>query len=131
MQLTNEALLTEEAKIFTQYLLGEEADQLTISLYIQAQSKLNISLTEKESKRLDFMLRYPSVIGMVDGALALNNPESGIRKKIYVLFSIIESNPKYARHFLPSNKVGLFSIILSGIRAVWNALTGFILIAWI
>ncbi|HTA83002.1 MAG TPA: hypothetical protein VK783_08715 [Bacteroidia bacterium] len=131
MQLTNEALLTEEAKVFTQYLLGEEADQLTISLYIQAQGKLNITLTEKESKRLDFMLRYPSVIGMVDGAMALNNPESGIRKKIYVLFSILESNPRYARHFLPSNEVGLFSIILSGIRAVWNAITGFILLAWI
>jgi hypothetical protein len=131
MQLTNEALLTKEAKVFTQYLLGEEADQLTISLYIQAQGKLNITLTEKESKRLDFMLRHPFVIGMVDGALALNNSESGIRKKIYVLFSILESNPRYARHFLPSNKVGLLSIILSGIRAICNAITGFILLAWI
>lgn len=131
MQLTNEALLTQEAKVFTQYLLGEEADQLTISLYIQAQGKLNITLTEKESKRLDFMIRYPSVVGMVDGALALNNPESGIRKKLYVLFSILESNPRYAGHFLPSTKVGLLSIILSGIRAVWNTLTGFILLTWI
>jgi hypothetical protein len=131
MQSTDQASLTKEAKAFTHYLLGEQADELTISLYLQAHNKLNIVLTEKENKQLGFILRHPILIGMIDGALALRNPDSGIRKKIYVLFAILEANPKYAKYFLPSGKTTMLSIFASGIRAIWNTLTGLILLPWI
>jgi len=133
MQSVGNAQLTKEAQVFTKYLIGKEADSLSVDLYVKANNKLNIPLTEKESKRLDFIVRNPSLIGTVDGALALRNPESGIRKKIYIMFAILESNPAYADYFLPKEHKGSYfiSIIGTGIRAAWNALTGFILLAWI
>lgn len=126
-----EAQLNEEARVFTRYLVSEEADELTLQLYIKAHTNIKMNLTEKESKRLTFLLKHPGCIDMVDGALAIIASESGIRKKLYVLFAILESNPRYAKYFLPDNKTDLFSIIGSGIVAVWNAAIGLIILPWI
>jgi len=131
MPVINEAQLIKEAKVFTHYLIGEDADNLTINLYTKAHNKLDVHLTEEENKQLDFILRHPGTIGMVDGALALKNPENSLRKKIYILFAILESNPKYTKYFMPTNKTTLFSVIFSGIKAACNALMGFILLPWI
>jgi hypothetical protein len=132
MQSADDVLLTRQAQVFTRYLIGEEADELSIRLYIQAHKKLPITLSAKEEKRLNFLIGNPTFIGMADGALALTNQESGIRKKLYVLFSILESSPAFAKHFLPkTNNTPILSIIGSGIRALWNALTGMILLVWI
>ena len=132
MQTANESLLIKEAKVFTQYLIGEEADEKSIQLYIQANKKLDIALTEKEAKRLKFLLNNHLFIGMADGALALTDRESGIRKKIYLLFSILESRPAFSSYFLPiENKAPILFIMGSGIRATWNTLIGLILLPWI
>ncbi|HTB07427.1 MAG TPA: hypothetical protein VK806_10790 [Bacteroidia bacterium] len=82
MQSADESLLIKEAKVFSRYLIGEEADEQSIQLYLSANTKLNITLTDKEVKRLTFLLNNPSFIGMADGALAITDRESGIRKKI-------------------------------------------------
>jgi hypothetical protein len=132
MQPVDEALLTKEAQTFTRYLIGKEADEQTIQLYISAHKKLDIGITEKEARRIKFLLGTPSFIGMADSALALSNSESGIRKKIYILFSILESRPEFAKYFLPKEqKMPVLSIIGSGVRASWNALWGTILLIWI
>jgi hypothetical protein len=132
MQSPDEAQLTREAIVFTQYLIGEEADSQSIKLYNKAQQKLNITLTSKEAKRLNFILKHNFVIGMIDGALALQNAESGIRKKIYTMFAILESNPKYAKYFLPKeDKNSILHIVGYSIRAVFNTLSGLILLPWI
>ncbi|HSY77009.1 MAG TPA: hypothetical protein VK890_09145 [Bacteroidia bacterium] len=132
MQTADEAQLRREATVFTQYIIGEEADEQSIELYTKSQEKLNIKLTTKETKRLGFMLKHSSIIAMIDGALALHNAESGIRKKIYTMFAILESNPKYAKYFLSKeNRNPILQIIGYGIRAVFNTLIGLILLPWI
>lgn len=132
MQPTNNTLLIKEALVFTRYLIGEKADEHSIGLYINAHNKLLIDLSPKETKRLKFLLRNPSFIGMADSALALTASESGIRKKLYLMFAILESSPAFSKHFLPKeNNSPVLSLIGSGIRASWNALIGFILLLWI
>jgi len=133
MQPADNTQLTKEAQVFTKYLVGKEVDSLSVELYIKANEKLNISLTDEENKRLRFMLRNPIMIGMVDGALSLRNPNSGIRKKIYLMLAILESHFAYADYFLPQERKGsyIFSIIGTGIRAVWNAITGSILLLFV
>jgi hypothetical protein len=132
MQTADESLLIKEAKIFSRYLIGEEADEKSVQLYISANEKLSITLTEKEAKRLTVLLDNPSLLGLADGALALTDRESGIRKKIYVMFCILESRPAFSSYFLPiENKAPILSIMGYGIRATWNTLIGLILLSWI
>jgi hypothetical protein len=132
MQSADESLLIKEAKVFSRYLIGEEADEQSIQLYLSANTKLNITLTDKEVKRLTFLLNNPSFIGMADGALAITDRESGIRKKIYIMFSILESRPAFSSYFLPKESNSpILSLIGSGIRATWNTLIGLILLPWI
>lgn len=132
MQPTDESLLSKEAKVFSRYLIGQEADEQSVQLYINANKTLNITLIDKEVKRLTFLLNNLSFIGMADGALAITDSESGIRKKIYVMFAILESRPIFSSYFLPKeNNSPILSLIGSGIRATWNTLIGLILLLWI
>ncbi len=132
MQTVDEAQLTREAIAFTRYLISEDVDAQSIELYSKAQQKLNITLSENEDQRLNFMLNHAFIIGMIDGALALQSPQSGIRKKIYIMLAILESDPNYAKHFLPQEQRSPFlQLIGLGIKAAFNTLTGLILLPWI
>jgi hypothetical protein len=126
-------ILKKEAKAFCIYLVGADATEQAIDLYASANNKLDIRLNEREQKRLKFLLRNTVMIPSADAALALIYPQGGIRKKIYVMFSIVESIPAYSRYFLPQTESkgfifsAFFRIILAGIKVI----TGLILLLWI
>jgi len=131
MQATEESTLTKEARVFTRYLIGKEPGGLPVQLYIKALQKLDIPISPRDQGKLNFLLRFPFFMGMIDGALAMINPEHPIRKKLYVMFAILESDPIYTQCFLPKAGTSLFAILWTGIRAVFNTLLGFILLPWI
>ena len=133
MQAPNESLWKKEAEVFSHYLIGKNASEQCVHLYMQAQQKLSIPITPREQKKLTFILRFPFFMSWIDGALAIVNPEHPIRKKLYVMFSILESSPDFHNSFLPQQRSGsyLFKIFWVGTRAVFNTLFGFILLPWI
>ncbi len=130
MQATNELLWKKEAAVFSRYLIGKNANEQCINLYIEAQQKLAIPITPREQQKLNFILRFPLFVGCIDGALAIVNPEHPIRKKVYVMFSVLESSPDFHTSFLPQQRSStyLFKILWTGTRAVFNTLFGFILL---
>lgn len=133
MQAANELLWKKEASVFSRYLIGEEPDELSVALYIKAQQKFAIPMSPKDAEKLQFTLNHPFYLGMIDGALGIINPEHPIRRKLYIMFSILESNPIFHKEFLPQERKGsyLFIIMWTGTRAVCNTLFGFILLPWI
>ena len=57
-------------------------------------------------------------------------PDSELRRRIYVMFAVLESSPKYHRYFLPQKHSFLyvFVIFLLGIRAILRLVTGFVVV---
>jgi hypothetical protein len=133
MQGENESLWKKEATVFSRYITGKEASEQCLQLYVQVQQKLAIPITPRERKKLNFILRFPFFMGWIDGALAIVNPEHPIRKKLYVMFSVLESIPDFHSSFLPQQRGGgyIISILWTGTRANFNTLFGFILLPWI
>jgi hypothetical protein len=131
MQAADESILRKEARVFSRYLIGKEPSNLSVQLYIKALQKLDIPMSPRDQRKLSFILRFPFFISMIDGALAMVNPEHPIRKKLYVMSSILESDPACNNYFLPKDGTSLFTILLTGTRAVFNTLFGFILLPWI
>lgn len=125
------SVLTHEAKIFTRYLIGEEANARAIGLYISANQTLDVKLNAKEQKRLNYLLKHPGSIGMVDGALAFINPKSAVRMKIYVMFAVLESCPEYHHHFLPKPGSELAFVMITGAGAISEAMLGLFILPWI
>jgi len=131
MLATDESTLTKEAMVFSLYFIGKEPGELSVQLYIKASQKLAIPMSPRDKRKLNFILRFPFFMGMIDGALAMVNPEHPIRKKLYVMFSVLESDPAFSNYFLPKAGTSLFAILWTGTRAVFNTLFGFILLPWI
>lgn len=58
-------------------------------------------MSTRERKRLTFIRRHPWALGFVDAGLTLIDSTSEIRHRIYIMFSILESSPRYHDRFLP------------------------------
>lgn len=115
------------------YLIGKIPTEKESSLYSEAMNRLNIVLDKKEENLWSFMMKNSWSIGCVDGALALKNPDSLIRKKIFVMLAILETSTENTKYFLPMNFGGLYfmKIVFAGVRSIFRAMVGIILISLI
>ena len=66
-----DTLLNKEAGIFCSYLIGKNIPEKQAQLYAEAIKKINISLSVREEKIMQFILSNPKSIGFIDAALAL------------------------------------------------------------
>lgn len=124
-----------EAEIFGRYLLsGNHPDSKTIELYQKAAAIRKYDTASlHEQKILAYALRRPRLIGLLDSALALSNPESLLRQKLLLMSAILETRPQYAALFLPKRRsfFYLFYIGFVGVRAVAKAFAGKVLLHFI
>lgn len=120
--------LTTQAILFTKYLIGKMPDKQSIALYSQAIKQDELTVSDK--KVLSFMLRWPRLIGFIDAGLALTSPHSEVRRRIYVMFAILESQPLFWRDFLPVKRSGwyVFFILLVGLRSIVRAVGGILIV---
>lgn len=119
-----------EAKILGYYLLKQQPDSSIIDLYKQAMERQLITLDEKDRDILNFILKIPWSIGLIDSGLALLKPLSGVRKKIFIMLAIIEASPNHCNFFFTANRsiFFLFTIVYVGCRSIIKAVLGSILV---
>lgn len=122
--------ILREARIFGKYLVGQSVSDATCNLYSLAIEAHGLKSTGKDEKIEKFILRFPFWIGFVDGALALTNKKSVVRKKIYVMFAVLEVVPEYCDYFLPKKYSlwGVIKVFAAGIRSVYRFAIGIILV---
>ncbi len=122
--------LKEEALLFGRYILKKQPDDSCLALYEQAMEKLHISLDKDDEKILHFIRQHPWSVGMFDAGLAFVNPYSQIRRKIFVMLAILETQPQYALLFLPRKRriFYLAYIFFVGCRAASKAVLGAFLV---
>lgn len=118
-----------QARIFSKYLIGELPSRQAIIIYEQAVE--DAPLIDAVDKRLIyFATEHPKFIGLLDSALAFIKPYSELRRRLYVMFAILESSPEYANYFLPVSRGRLYLVRvgLAGLSAAGKIILGTILI---
>lgn len=101
VSVDSDEILRREANIFGRYIINRVPNEAAVSLYIKALGAEPGTISEREHKFLSFVRRYPSALGFVDAGLAVVDSNSEVRRRIYVMFSILESMPYHHDRFLP------------------------------
>jgi len=76
------------------------------------------------------MHKHPHLIGSIDAALCIADQNSEVRRRIYVMFSILEATPEFADAFLPKAHSGwyIFAVGYYGVRAVCKTIFGLVIV---
>lgn len=121
-----------EAELICRYLVNKPLSAHAAVLYARASELHPVKLSSGEKKIWKRCLRYPFLIAFVDAALAFQDSASGIRKKLFLMLSVLESLPEYQDDFLPKSRGPFYLIYLlfKGCFAVLKLVTGQILL-WI
>lgn len=123
-------ILSTEAELFGTYLLHQKPTKKVIQLYVKALLADAGNSTPGDERALAFMRKHPWSIGLFDASLAALRPNSEVRRRLYVLFSILESMPQYAQQFLPQDRSFwyVFVVLFAGIKAVGKTIIGSVLV---
>jgi hypothetical protein len=123
------ASLQQQATVFGIYFLNQMPHQPVIDLYVKLVCPKDMTADPTEQKLLIFAVRHPWSISFLDGGLVFTRPHAELRRRLYVLLAILESDPAYWDYFLPRQRSPLYAlwIGLVGIRAVCTAMVGIVL----
>ena len=120
--------LKNQTDILVLYLTGRSvSDPIIYELYEHAVEGLT---NDKEGKLLKLAFNRPFIIPYLDGGLVFIRSTSELRRRIYIIFSILESSPDYSDLFIPKKYTltGTILIGLSCIRAALRAAIGIVII---
>ena len=122
-----------EAQYFANYVTGEALNDQTVALYIRIMQGRKQNESETENRLIHFAHTHPWSIGYLDAGLALTRPNAELRQRLSIMFSILETVPKYADQFLPTqhSKFYILIVMWSGCKAVFKALLGIVFVRFI
>ena len=118
--------LEQEASVLSMYLIKKSPTSQVVELYAHAIQILNLSITNREKKVWEFVLKYPWFVSYLDAGLAVNFPNSNLRRRILVLFSILETQAEYHSIFLPVRRPALYILVMPYfiVRATFKLIAG-------
>jgi len=118
--------LEQQALLFGRYYLRQEPSREAIKLYEQAIAARPTNVTQQDARLMEFALAHAWLLGCLDGGLALARPHAELRRRLFIMFAILEVQPEYADYFLPRERGSLYLIRMGlvGIRAVTRAAIG-------
>lgn len=118
-----------QAYIFGRYLLGAVPSDAAIEVFQKAMAANGGSQAKREQKVVQFAYQHPWSIGFLDSGLALIEPQAELRRRLYVMFSILESMPEYHDRFLPKKRSWWygFVVVWAGARGAAKAVVGIVL----
>jgi hypothetical protein len=92
-----------EAERFGYYLIGEPPLPEETERYRRAVELRGAHpRTERDRRLLECMVRHPWTIGPLDAGLALADPDSPVRFRLYLMLAVLEASPAHGRRFLPA-----------------------------
>ena len=122
------AIYSGEPALLLHYLCPTSVTVASIEKYQKAIHALGLYLTQQDQTILNFTLRYPKFISIIDGGLSLFKPQSNLKKRFIVAASIVESSPQSFDMFLNSNAVSFpkWQLVQLGIRAIFIFIAAFL-----
>jgi hypothetical protein len=122
----------DESEIIVQYLVGIAATPRLNASYHLALQNIPVSFSAKEKKLWDACLSHPWMLPHVDAWLGFNYPDHPIRKKLFIMLGLLETQPEYCNFFIPSRYsfLHLFAVGFTCVWALFKIVAGR-LITWI
>ncbi len=128
-------VLKQEAYHFSRYLIDRTPNEALVDGYTNANRKLSIDVPLQADKNvLDFALKHPWTISLLDAATGFIYPDALLRKKIYTMAAVLEAFPEYTEYFLPesnSTMMLLFRLIVNAFTAAIKIVIGIPLLMFI
>jgi hypothetical protein len=123
-------LSRQEMSVYCKYLTGINADEQSLALFQRAIQHEETILNDEEIKLLQFMIRNPFSVGMVDSALGLFRPKHRLRKRMIIAFAILETSPVYFDYFKPKvfSRLHLITLMGKGLQEGLQGLAGGIIL---
>jgi len=119
----------DEAEILCRYITGNKLDNDIRKRYYKIISFYSWKFSDREEKLWEQMMNKPWIIPYIDGGLRFLKPYSEIRKRLYIMICLLETQPLYADYFIISDKNRLLSyskILFYGIKGVYFYIVGYI-----
>jgi len=115
--------------MFSHYLLDSTPPKEFVERYINANHALKVMnvVNKSDVKILEYARNHPWSIPFLDAASGILQPNTSLRKKIYIMAAVIEASPKYAEDFLPQNlsPLRLFTqLVINGFTGVIKVIFG-------
>ncbi|MBX7180881.1 MAG: hypothetical protein K1X82_02120 [Bacteroidia bacterium] len=123
--------LEKEAIAISIYLLGKPCSSTLVERYIRAHQKHEIKLEHKDVKLWKWALNGRFWMACIDSGLALVQPKSPIRRKIFTMLAILEASVENTSFFLPTAQspfVVWVKLFQQGVKAVFFSLLGLVLV---
>lgn len=119
-----------ETDTLSYYLTERPCPESVAADYILAVKKLNIVFSEKQYSTWKKMMRSRFFLRAIDSGLALVNPSSLLRKKIFVMLCLLEADKNNVDLFLPKkrNMFYFITLFLSLSRAIFFAISGIFIV---
>jgi hypothetical protein len=126
----SEPALRAQGALLGHYLIKQAPSDQALTLFERAIAHAPGTLSTQDRKLLAFVTAHPWALGIIDSGLVFVRPYSEVRRRLYIMLSILESMPEYSNIFLPSQRSPwyLLTIMLAGIRGVAKAIAGVIFI---
>jgi hypothetical protein len=129
MENSGSLQLEREVRSFTKYLIGRPASERVAGRYADALAILDL---EQPTSRFDSRLLrlgglHPLLAGSLDTASAFLARDSLLRRRLFVLAGLLETEPSYADRFLrqPPGRLGIVvGLAVLGLRSALNLVVG-------
>jgi hypothetical protein len=100
----NDDILEKEARLLACYLIDSEPPPEMVVCYVDANRKLDAcAVNEHDARMMKFVLAHPWSVPLLDAAAGFLQPDSLLRKKIYIMAAVLEASPRFAQQFLPKS----------------------------
>ena len=126
----SDAMLHAEGARFARYLLGCRPGTDVLERYADAIRAGGAPQRRRDAALLRFSRARPRAIGLLDAGLAVADPHSELRRRLYLMFAILESSPEHHDLFLPAETPPWYplTVAYAGLRGGVKAAAGIVLV---
>lgn len=118
----------QQVKILAAHITKQAVtDKYIYSLYTNLVASNNKG---REERLIAFAFSHPRLIPALDAGLVFIRPTSELRRRCYILFSLLEAHPQYADSFLSEklNFAQTLGVFAYGARAAFRVIAGIVII---
>jgi len=119
-----------EADRLSRYLIGADCNEMDARDYFEALRFHAPGLSPRQQRLWNLMMRSGTMLRIADAGLALTSPSSPVRKRIFIMFSILETSARFTDYFLPveRSRIYILNIGFLAVRAVLAGVVGVVLV---
>ena len=113
------------------HLIGEPPSPDEIARWRQAVEVRDARLSRERDRRLWAWIRRAAwLTGPIDAGLALTDPHSPVRERLYLMLAILEASPAHTRSFLPreTGRLALLALMPRMVAAAFRSALGVMLV---